>query len=46
MNSIYLFARFFGAKHPNEVTIAEMRYYEGKIIIFPFDFVSYSDLFY
>ena len=29
MNSIYLFRRFFGAKNPNEGTIAEMRDYEG-----------------
>ena len=29
MNSIYLFSRFFGEKHPNKGTIAEMRDYEG-----------------
>ena len=29
MNSIYPFGRFFGAKHPNKGTIAEMRDYEG-----------------
>ena len=29
MNSIYLFCRFFGGKHPNKGTIAEMRDYEG-----------------
>ena len=27
MNSIYFFSRFFGKKHPNEVTKAEMREY-------------------
>ena len=29
MNSIYIFGRFFGAKHPNEQAIAEMRDHEG-----------------
>ena len=29
MDSIYLFSSFFGAKHPKEETIAEMRDYEG-----------------
>ena len=29
MNSIYLFSRFFGSKHWNNGTIAEIRDYEG-----------------
>ena len=29
MNSIYLFSRFFGTKHPNKGTIADIRDYEG-----------------
>ena len=29
MNRIYLFGSFFGAKNPNEGTVAEMRGYEG-----------------
>ena len=29
MNSIYPSSRFFGAKHPNEGAIAEMRGYEA-----------------
>ena len=45
-NNIYLFSRFFRAKHPNEGTIAQSERLWRMTIKFSFDFVSCSDLFY